>query len=121
MVDPSDLIQDISEPFPFALYHAALVDSELGIHMIRLDAKPERTAARPAIQLEAPPPICLQARPQPELAQPPQLQPLLARQLANPSATLLELAARVPLVINLTQDTHRVHYDYAAEMCVDVT
>ena len=32
----------------------------------------------------------------------------------------MELAAHVPLVVNLTRDTHRVSYDYATEMCAEI-
>ena len=77
VVDPSDLIQDISVPLSPSLYLAALPGSESGIHMIRLDAKPERATARPAIQPEAQPPICLHARPQPEPAQPSRQHPIV--------------------------------------------
>ena len=72
MVDPFDLIQDISKPFPSSLYLAAVTGSESGIHMICLDAKPKRSNARPTMQLQAQPPVCLLARSQPEPSRPSQ-------------------------------------------------
>ena len=117
VVDPSDLIQHIFEPISSFLYHAALAGFESGIHMIRLDAKPERAAANPTMQPEAQSPICLQARPLPEPTRPSLQHPLSLHRPANTLAAPLELAARAPLVVNLSRDAHRVPYDSATEMC----
>ena len=81
--------------------------------------KPERSTTQPTMQQQAQLPICLLARPQPEPSQPSSQQAQLTTP-ANPPPTLLELAARLPVVINLTRDTHRVSYDYATEMCAEV-
>ena len=66
VVDPSELIHDISKPFPFSLYYVAVAGSELGVHMIRPHARSERSTARPTMQPQAQAPIHLLGRPQPK-------------------------------------------------------
>ena len=75
---------------------------------------------RPSMQRQAEPPISLLARSQLEPPQPSSQQAPPATS-TNPIPTPLELATRLLVVINLTQDTHRVPYDYATKMCVEVT
>ena len=62
VLDPSELIHDVSEPFHLSLYRAAIADSESEIHMIRLRAKPGRSAACPTMHPQIPAPVYLQAR-----------------------------------------------------------
>ena len=120
VVDPSTLIHLASDPFSVSLYRSALAGSESAIHMIRLDAGLGRSADQPTMQQPAEPPIYLLARPQRETFQPSSW-PTRIADFANSLPTPLELAARLPVVINLTRDTHRVPYDYPTEMCVEVT
>ena len=145
VVDPSQLIHDISEPFPLSLYHAAVAGFESGIHMIRPYARPERSTAHPTMHPQAQAPVYLQARPQAQapaslLGRPPLGPPvrLLARSQPGPSSPSqqhhpfsyrpvntpvapLVLAAHAPTVINLTGDTHRVPHNYTMETCAEVT
>ena len=120
MVDPFDLIQDVSEPFSSSLNLATVAGSELGIHMIRLDAKLECSAAWPTMQPQAQPPAYLLARSQPEPSRPSQQHSQFPHQPANIPSTPLELAAHAPLVVNLTRDTHCMPYDYSIEMCAEI-
>ena len=90
VVDPLELIHDVSEPFPLSLYHAAITGSELGIHMIRPCARPRRSAMHPTMHPQTPAPIYLQARLQAQtptslLGRPPVS--LLARSQPGPPAT----------------------------------
>ena len=88
---PPDLLEEIDLP---ELSPNEVIDN--GAELFQLDAEPERATAWPTIQSEAQPPICLQARPQPEPSQPSQWHPLSFYHLANTLVAPLELAACAP-------------------------
>ena len=89
---------------------------------VHLQARPQAQA--PAHLLGRPqsgPPICLLARSQPGPSSPYQQHQPSPHRLANTPVAPLVLEVHTPVVIDLTRDTHRVPYNYAMEMCAEVT
>ena len=89
--------------------------------MILLTAELERTTAPSATTSQAQSPIRLSARPQ--LGPYPSAQ-YPSQSVSSPASlpiAPLELATHTPLVVSLTRDTHRVPYDYATQVCAEIT